>query len=418
MTDAAPQPEQLPPAEPATPSQTGPAQAAPAAAGARGSRLALPALLLAAGALLLGGWNLNQLQQPPQADPQLQALLQALDARITQQGQRIEQGEHKQQARLSELPSAELFGNQQRLLADLQAGQQTLAARIEQVLGASRQEWRLAEAEYLLRLAALRLSALQDVSSAQALVQASDQILRDHDDPAAFAARQQLARSLEALRRLPVIDRTGLFLQLAALSEQASGLDTRLPVFNPSQAAASTPAAEGMAAWWQRLSGFVRLEFTASDQVKPRLAGQTREQLRLALRLALEQAQWAALHADAAVYGRALEQARLLVQEFFGLDDAHNQALFERLGTLAAEPVAVELPDLSPALNALQAYLEQRARAALAQQVLTDEPKASGAAQDTATPVTPPVVEENAAPADAPVQAPTAAAGEAEEVQP
>ena len=241
------------------------------------------------------------------------------------------------------------------------------------MLGASRQEWRLAEAEHLLRLASLRLSALQDVNSARFLVGAADQILRDHDDPAAFAAREQLARGLEALRSLPLIDRTGLFLQLGALGGQAAGLNTRQPQFQAPAGAGVPPAAqiaEGdgasrWAEWWQRLSGFVRLEFTASDEVKPLLAGQTLEQLRLALRLALEQAQWAALNAQPQVYRGALEQGRALLQRYFGLESPDNQALYDRLGQLAEQPVAQELPDLTPALNALQAYLAQRARAEL-----------------------------------------------------
>jgi hypothetical protein len=66
------------------------------------------------------------------------------------------------------------------------------------VLGASRKDWRLAEAEHLMRLASLRLSALQDINSAQALVQGADEILREQSDPGSYAAREQLAKSLAA----------------------------------------------------------------------------------------------------------------------------------------------------------------------------------------------------------------------------
>ncbi|MNN63468.1 HemX [compost metagenome] len=85
----------------------------------------------------------------------------------------------------------------------------------------------------------------------------------------------------------------------------------------------------------------------------------------MTLRLALEQAQWAALHAQPQVYQGALEQGRAVLQRYFGLDTPENQALYERLGQLAGQPVAQELPDLTPALGALQAYLAQRARAEL-----------------------------------------------------
>ncbi|MOA38036.1 HemX [compost metagenome] len=54
-----------------------------------------------------------------------------------------------------------------------------------------------------------------------------------------------------------------------------------------------------------------------------------------------------------------------MLQRYFGLDTPENQALYQRLGQLAGQPVAQELPDLTPALSALQAYLAQRARAEL-----------------------------------------------------
>ncbi len=361
MTDPAPQTEQVAAETPAAPP--------PRPAAARNGR-ALPvlALLLGAGALLVAGWSLRQVAGLQEADARQQEAM----AEAHRQGQELAEREQVLSRQLEQLPAPAELETRRRLLAELQAGQQQLGERVDRVLGASRQEWRLAEAEHLLRLASLRLAALQDVNSARFLLAAANEILRDHDDPAAFAARERLVSALESLQTLPAVDRTGLFLQLGALGEQAAGLNTRRPEFQPRDGAlpAAAQVAEGdgasrWAQWWQHVSGFVRLEFTASDEVRPLLAGQTLEQLRLALRLALEQAQWAALNAQPQVYRGALEQARGLVQRYFGLDSAENHAFYTRLGELANQPVALELPDLTPALNALQAYLGQRERAAL-----------------------------------------------------
>ncbi len=400
MTDAAPQPDTVPAAAPAGAAPQAPAS--PARAGG-GRSLTFLALLLGAGGLLLGGWSLSQLQGLQGIDHQQLERLQGVQGQTESLQGRVRQLEEQ----LGRLPAPAALAERERLLAELQAGQQQLARRVDRVLGASRQEWRLAEAEHLLRLATLRLTALQDVNSARFLVDAADQILRDQDDPAAFAAREQLARGLEALRQLPAVDRTGLFLQLAALSEQSAALNTRRPEFRAGTAEvpAAAQVAEGDGAsrwadWWQRLSGFVRLEVGAADEVRPLLAGETLEQLRLALRLTLEQAQWAALNARPEVYRAALEQARALLQRYFGLDEAHNLAFYERLGELAQQPVAQAMPDLTPALNALQAYLDQRARAEL---------EAAGAANTEAA-------TGNAAAAPEPVVVPSEA--ELQEVQP
>lgn len=362
MTDPAPQTEQVS-AAPA-PGATPPVPQRPG----NGRSLSVLAVLLGAAGLLAGAWSLWQVRALHDADLQQQRRLE--EARSQSMG--LAERDLVMSHQLSQLPSPAELEERRRLLADLQLGQQQLSERVDRVLGASRQEWRLAEAEHLLRLASLRLSALQDVASARFLVAAADQILRDHDDPAAFAAREQLVDALEALRRLPVIDRTGVFLQLTALGEQAARLNTRRPEFQPQDGSLPAAAqiaegdgASGWADWWRHLSGFVRLEFTASDEVKPLLAGQTLEQLRLALRLALEQAQWAVLNGQPQVYRSALEQGRALLQRYFGLDTPENQALHDRLGELAAQPVAQELPDLTPALNALQAYLARRERAEL-----------------------------------------------------
>lgn len=380
MSDAVPQTEQDP---------TVPAPAAPSRPAA--GRLPALALLLGAGGLLLGGWSLWQVRSLHDADLQQQRRLE--ETRGDQHT--LAERELQTSRQLEQLPAPAELAERARLLGELQAGQQRLARQVDRVLGASRQEWRLAEAEHLLRLASLRLSALQDVNSARFLVSAADQILRDHDDPAAFAARQELARALEALRSLPAIDRTGLYLQLAALGEQAARLNTRAPEFvavtGGLPAAAQVAEGDGAsrwAEWWQRLSGFVRLQFTASDEVKPLLAGQTLEQLRLALRLGIEQAQWAALNAQPEIYRGALEQARVVLQRYFGLDTTANQGLYDRLGELAGQPVAQELPDLTPALNALQAYLGQRERAEL---------EAAGARKAGETPKAAPAAEAPAA---------------------
>src|SRR5690606_1613964 len=190
---------------------------------------------------------------------------------------------------------------------------QRMSQRLESVLEGSRQDWRLEEAEHLLRLATLRLSALQDVATAEALVRTADDILRDQDDPAAFAAREQLSRSLEALRTTARPDRVGLFLHLAALRGQAATLHPLAPTLEGKGDVHSGLAAEGDgSAWWadwaKTLSDYFRVEFDADRSVRPLLSGQSLSQVRLSLSLALEQAQWAALHGQTGVYRQSLDR--------------------------------------------------------------------------------------------------------------
>lgn len=360
--------EQQPPAsEPVIPPTAKPVS--------RGGGLAILALLVGAAGVAVAGWSLWQIRSLEARDQQQLSLVE--DARG--QAQSLQQREKKLTERLDQLPSAEELDERRRLLGNLQGDQQRLSQRLETVLGASRKDWRLAEAEHLLRLASLRLSALQDITSARALVEAADDILRDQDDPAAFAAREQLSRSLEALRTTPQPDRTGLFLQLGALREQAAQLNPLAPAFEDKGGVLRNMAAEGdggswWAEWLEKLSHYFRIQFDADQNIKPLLAGQGLSQVRLALSLALEQAQWAALHGQTQVYRQSLKQAREVLDSQFNAENPESRALLARIDELATQPVEVKTPDLGASLEALQAYLQRSQRLA--------EPKAAKAAAE------------------------------------
>ena len=333
-------------------------QPAPAPAAAkRGNGLALLALLVAAAAGGVAGWSL--LQQQAREQLLIKQLNEATGAT-----QSLAQRDQQLQARLTELPTPAQLEERQRLLATVQGEQQVLAERLDRLLGESREHWRLAEAEHLLRLATLRLKALQDINSAEALVKAADDILREQDDPASFAAREQLALSLEALRSLPKPDRTGLFLQLAALREQVGGVQSLRPQFEKGAADNLNLLSEGDGqSWWadvwETLSPYFRIEFNAAQSVRPQLTGQGLAQVQLSISLALEQAQWAALNAQQEIYANALKQAEQNLTTYFNLDTPQSQALLARIQTLGTQPVAVVVPDLDPALAALQTYLRR-----------------------------------------------------------
>ena len=349
--------------------QTPPLAAEPApqaAAKASGRGPAWLALLVGLSGLGVGAWSAWQLhQQQGQAAEQLERLREIGAATET----RLQGSEDSVAKKLAGLPSADQLATQRDLLVSLQGEQQRLAQSLSGLLGKSREDWRLAEAEHLLRLAMLRLSALQDVDSAIALVQGADDILRAQNDPQAFAARGELIKVLEALRSLPQLDRSGLFLQLAALRGQAAQLQTLTPEYLvPAEAPAGTNNASDASRWeelWQQVSRYVRIDLHADQDVRPQLAGQSLAQVRLTLALALEQAQWGALNGEPEVYRQALAAAGDVLDTYFDRDNQAVQALRQRIGELAEQPVVAQLPKLDNALDVLQAYLKRREAAEL-----------------------------------------------------
>ncbi len=343
--------------EPEAPAET----PVPPAPRRSGNGLAVVALLLGAAGVAVGGWGVWQVRQLEAGNQAQSGQLEALSA----QTQILKHNEQQLSARLAQLPAADELEERRRLVAQLQGDQQRLSQRLETVLGASRKDWRLAEAEHLLRLASLRLSALQDISSAQALVQGADEILREQNDPGAFAAREQLAKSLAALHSVEQPDRTGLYLKLAALREQVVQLNALAPEFHDKGESLFSLTADGdgpsrWSQWWDQISRYFRIDFNADKNVRPLLAGQGLNQVRLALSLTLEQAQWAALNGEAKVYTQALDESRSVLLSNFNRDNPQSKLMLEQIGELVKQPVTVVTPDLAATLGAVQAYLERR----------------------------------------------------------
>jgi uncharacterized protein HemX len=314
--------------------------------------LALLLALIAGAAALWSFWQLRNLPQPGLDASEQAATRAQLQALAEEDGRMLRQ--------LEALSQDGKRGQLEAQLTDLQAEQQRQSQRLATLQDGGRQVLRLVEAEHLLRLASLRLAAMQDAGSAIALIQGADQVLRDQNDPAAFAVRKELARSLEQLRSLDHPDRTGLFLQLAALREQLIALQGLSPSFVPAGEDSTAADVGHWQRWWNKVSSFVRIDLQADQDVRPLLSGQSLAQVRLAMSLAIEQAQWAVLNGEEAVYRQALAQAQEVLGSHYNLNVAANRALHGRLGELARQPVSIEMPDLAPSLKAFQAYLKAR----------------------------------------------------------
>lgn len=337
-------------------------------AGGGGKALSTLALLVALAGAGLSGWTWYEGQQqsvaaavpaPAATDygdaiekqaGQLQGLLRQTDT-YKEQISRLEQ-------QLAAVPRAAELAENQRLLVQLQSAQQAFTRRFEQAFGNTRQDWRLAEAEHLLRMAHLRLTALQDLSSARYLLEAADQILFEQDDPAAYAAREAMAQALTAVRAVPKLDRTGVFMRLGALNQQVGSLSQTLPGYT--QGDSDTGSID-----WSKLldkaSNYIRLDINSdTEAVKPLLSSQQLIHIRLAVSLSLEQAQWAALNGQQAVYDQALTQAGALLQDYFAADYQPAAHMREQVQELAGASVSQSMPDINPALLALQAYIQER----------------------------------------------------------
>jgi uroporphyrin-III C-methyltransferase len=78
------------------------------------------------------------------------------------------------------------------------------------------------------------------------------------------------------------------------------------------------------------------------------------------LRMLLEQAQVALLSGNQTLYHESLQRSQHWVGEFFETDEAAARAMSREITQLQDQTIAVDMPDISRSLRALDEAIEQR----------------------------------------------------------
>ncbi len=329
------------------------------------SGVAWLALLLVLGIAGAGVWVGKQAMG---REAQLNARLAALEsipaakedtsvADLSQQWQRQLAAESAKREELSRTQAEQLQGIESRLMEQ--------RAELSRFGAVDRQDWLLAEAQYLLRLANQRLIMADDVVAAKALLSSADSILKELDEVTLYEVRAAVAADLAAVRAVPRRDVQGMYLSLAALIEQAD----KLVIFQMPEKA-QRELVEPAEDWQGRLlQGYETALLKLSDYIiirrrdvpiealmDPQWEGLVRQNLRMLL----EQAQVALLSGNELLFRESLERARHWVSEFFVSDEAAAKALADEISVLQEARIAVSMPDISRSLAAVDAALKQR----------------------------------------------------------
>lgn len=333
------------------------------------------ALLLSLCALGLSGyvgWRGYTLEQTL---PELRTGLDQLQPQIARQQARL--------ATLEQDSSASLAQYQQHLQSQLQISQQretqlqsrvdTLSAKVRTLEGATRNQWRLAEVEYLLNLANQQLLTVHDVATSHALLTSADQILAQLDDYALFPVRQALAEDLAALQTAPQVNRQDIWLQLQAIGSLVPNLtmlDNRQrltdQVLSESTATDSNTDDAPGRSWqtvandvlmdaWQRFSSLFRITTERTEPVEIRLTDEQEQLIRQKMQLLIEQSQLALITGQQSVYQLSLQQASQWLTRYFTIDGGASQQLADELATLAGLTIEPNIPGIQRSLAALKA---------------------------------------------------------------
>lgn len=319
--------------------------------------LGLLALLIAIAALALAGWMYQQEQllaaQEESNSAGFQSELKSLRA---------------SQAEFTSLISAQREALSQ-LRSDASTRLDTLARRsqdlevsVQSLATVNRQDWLLAEAEYLLRLANQRAQLSHDPRSAAQLLSSADEILRDLDDAGLHPVRAQLAKEIGALQSSAERDVEGSYLALQALANEAEKLKIyKAPSYEALEVTEEQSGWQqrlqgGLTAAWEKLRSYIRIRHH-EENFRAQLAPEQEAVLRASLQLMFEQAQLALLANQPELYQRALEKAASWLNRYYQLDE-HRDALLQQINTLAEVKVDAELADISGSLRSLKEYIK------------------------------------------------------------
>ncbi|NRP10723.1 MULTISPECIES: uroporphyrinogen-III C-methyltransferase [unclassified Marinobacterium] len=258
--------------------------------------------------------------------------------------------------------------------AEIATLQERLSDAIKQVeAGRERSEsdWRLAEAEYLLRLANQRILMENRAEGALALLRSTDTILKELDDVSLYPLRQSLASDISKLESVPNLDIEGTYLRVAALIERSKDLPTltleqqrQLPelidnvISEQVDAETQQNITNGFAKAISKLESLIVIQ--RHDQpVEPILSPDQGHYLRQNIQMLLEQAQLALLRQQQSVFTTSLSRAQSLLMQYFDKDNYTTSVLIQSLAELTTLNVSPTIPDISGSLKALQQHQKE-----------------------------------------------------------
>lgn len=100
----------------------------------------------------------------------------------------------------------------------------SLQLAITDIKGRRPNDWLLAEADYLVKMAGRKLFLEHDIESATQLMASADQRIAALNDPSLVPLRKAMAEDITQLKSLPIIDREGLILNIISLQKEVDQL--------------------------------------------------------------------------------------------------------------------------------------------------------------------------------------------------
>ncbi|OOE90495.1 hypothetical protein BZG76_13140 [Salinivibrio sp. AR647] len=227
----------------------------------------------------------------------------------------------------------------------------SLQKAMADVKGRRPNDWLLAEADYLIRMAGRKVWLEHDAQSATALMEAADHRIAQLNDPSLVPIRQALADDITALKAVKRVDKDGIVLRLTSMQRQVEDLPLASAVIPEAEETQAPVVSESVNDWQANLTtslkGFVDdfITYRKRDgNVVPLLSPTQSYYLQENLKNKLDQAMRAVYQGNDTLYHEALGMAQDWALRFYNQDANATRRFVEQLNALNEQRIGVDLP--------------------------------------------------------------------------
>ncbi|HGF0780522.1 TPA: uroporphyrinogen-III C-methyltransferase [Legionella pneumophila] len=228
-------------------------------------------------------------------------------------------------------------------------------------------DWLLLKARYYLELAQINVHWSDNFNTSVALLQQADALLKGMNIPKIFTIRQTIAKEIAQLKSISVVDITGILSQLDAAQAAINNLSIQSVVDQQEVLNHITKSEEsGKTGWRNRLQDSVNfLEKLVvirrhNENIQPLISPLYESAIKENIRLNLQEAQWAILNNNPAVYQFALNQAIANLKRVFNESSQNTDVLIKQLSTLQNVKLTQEKPVVGQAIPLINQMIDNK----------------------------------------------------------
>lgn len=256
---------------------------------------------------------------------------------------------------------------QQATVEQLENQLQGALAQIQELDGRRPTDWLIAEADYLVRMAGRKMWLEKDLRTAIMLLGNADQRLKSLADPSVLPVRALIAQDIQALQQVNPVSEVSVALALDGLVKQVD----KLAIITPKEANefTSEDVSDSASDWKQNLlnvwrslvDDFIRIEYR-DEPVEPMMTAQQEWLSREQIKLALQQAQAAALAGEQTLYEASIERATAIISDDYILSNSDVSGFQSALGQLKNTDISKAIPTELSSQAALELLLDSRVK--------------------------------------------------------